>query len=86
MRTRHFQLFRARNLPDAGGRTLFFHTKCTDRRHPSLFFDPQDVPEFEGDSAWFKAEWRDKRWRVMRRVDELGRPWPPDNASDGLAS
>jgi hypothetical protein len=80
MRTDRFELFRARTLPDAGGRTLFFHTKTTDRRHPSHFFDPQEVPEFEGESAWFEVEWRDKRWRVTRRVDEVGVPSRPADA------
>jgi hypothetical protein len=75
MKTRRFQLFRARYLPDAGGGTLHFHTRGADRRHPPHFFGPDEVPEFEGDSAWFECERRGGRWRILRRVDESGAPW-----------
>lgn len=41
-----------------------------------MFFSPEQVPEFEGDTAWFEAERVPKKgWRIVRRVDELGRPY-----------
>jgi hypothetical protein len=76
MKTRILQLKRYRNLPSAGSGTLYFATKSTDRRHPSLFFDPSEVPEFDGEEAWFLAERITGGWRIARRVQETGEPWP----------
>ncbi len=76
MNTRRFQLKRFRSLADAGGETLFFRATGGDRRHPMPFFRPEDVPAFEGDTAWFLAE-RTPRggWRIVRRIH-------PDARSD----
>ena len=70
MRTREFTLRRARALPNAGGYTLYFVSEGGDRRHPPHFFQPDEVPEFEGESALFECVWRDGRWRVAHRIDE----------------
>jgi hypothetical protein len=72
MRSRRFKLIRYRNLPEAGGRTLFFRADGGDRRHPAPFFRPHEVPEFDGDSAWFEAE-RIRGgggWRILRRIPD----------------
>jgi hypothetical protein len=74
--TRILQLKRYRALPSAGSRTLFFATPSTDRRHPSMFYRPDDVPEFDGDTGWFLAERVTGGWRIVRRVQEDGGPWP----------
>jgi hypothetical protein len=72
MRTRKFKLVRYCNLPQAGGRTLFFRADGGDRMHPAPFFRPDEVPEFEGDSAWFEAEQapRGGGWRIVRRLPD----------------
>ena len=71
-----FQLFRATASDASGLRTLFFHTKPMGRRARAIFFRPHRVPEFEGDSAWFEVKRVPKRgWEIVRRVDELGRPY-----------
>jgi hypothetical protein len=71
MRSRRFKLLRYRNLPEWGGQTLFFRADGGDRRHPAPFFRPNEVPEFEGESAWFEAERVPKGgWRIVRRLPE----------------
>ena len=74
METYRFQLFRARTPPDADGRAPYFYTAATERHRRALFFRPHEVPEFEGDSAWFEARRHDGQWRIVRRVDELEAP------------
>jgi hypothetical protein len=66
MKTRTLKLIRSKALPEAGGHTLFFHTEGADRRHPPQFFQPHEVPEFEGVEAWFECEKRGGRWRILR--------------------
>lgn len=75
MLIRRFQLIRHRSLPQAGGRTLFFSTAGASRKNRAKFLRPENVPEFEGESAFFVCErGRDGVWRAVRRVDWLGRP------------
>lgn len=70
------KLTRQRNLPSAGAGTLFFTTDHIGRRRHSDFFRPSEVPEFEGESAWFEAEQVPKMgWRILRRVTEHGQPY-----------
>jgi len=46
------------------------------RKHPAKIFHAHEVPEFEGETAWFEAEWVLKRgWRLIRRVNEHGQPF-----------
>jgi hypothetical protein len=65
---KRMELHRSRLLPQDGGRTIFFHTQSSSRSRPQTFFGPQDVPEFEGDSAWFECERKGGRWHILRRV------------------
>jgi hypothetical protein len=76
MRTRVFHLRRQRSLPNAGAETLFFTCDGGSRKSPHPIFRAAQVPEFDGDTAWFEAE-RVPRigWRIVRRVDERGRPY-----------
>jgi hypothetical protein len=76
VRTRILKLERSRSLPNDGSRTLFFVSQSTDRRHPSLFFRPDEVPEVDGDEGWFLAERVIGGWRIARRVQENVKPWP----------
>jgi hypothetical protein len=75
VRTRNLHLKRYRNLPNDGSRTPFLASRTTDRRHPSLFFRPHEVPEIDGDAGWFLAERVIGGWRIARRVQETGEPW-----------
>ena len=68
MKTRVFKLIRQRSLPEAGGATMFFQTESGDRRHPPHFFQPEDVPAFQGESATFECEQRNGRWLIVSRV------------------
>lgn len=58
-----------------GGRTLFFLVHGIGRPD---FLDPEQVPDFEGDVAWFELErvrgkvWR--TWKVLRQVKEPEKP------------
>ena len=58
---------------DHEGRTLYFIIATSDRRRRPTFLEPENVPDFPGDSAWFEVE-RVKKgpwlsWRAIRRVD-----------------
>jgi hypothetical protein len=76
MTLRRFKLIRYRALPDAGGHTLFFAADGGGRRHPAPFFQPHEVPDFEGDTAWFEGEGsRARGYRIVRRVHENGQPY-----------
>jgi len=71
MRTRVFKLIRCRGLPQDGGETLFFKTAGGDRKHLPKFFSPKDVPEFDGEEAWFECARPPKgRWRAIRRLPD----------------
>ncbi len=73
---RRFELIRHRSPPTAGGRTLFFSTGGASRKRRAKFLRPENVPEFDGDSAFFVCErGKDGVWRAVRRVDRLGRPY-----------
>lgn len=63
MSVRIAKLSRRRLLEKDGGGTLFFvvHTG----RRPD-YLQPDDVPEFKGDEAWFELE----------RARVAGQPWP----------
>lgn len=58
---------------DLEGRTIYFMLPSSDRRKPPAFVEPEDVPAFDGDAAWFELE-RVKRgpwlkWRAIRKLD-----------------
>ena len=80
------KLTRQRTLENAGSRTLFFTTAHIGRRRHSDFFSPSQVPEFEGESAWFEAEQVPKMgWRILRRVTEHGQPYEDEEAAPRAA-
>ncbi|MDO8912274.1 MAG: hypothetical protein Q8N10_03185 [Phenylobacterium sp.] len=56
---------------DVGGKTLYFMIKSGSRSRQHKFFEPGEVPDFEGDSAWFEIEARGGRshWKVLRQVE-----------------
>jgi hypothetical protein len=73
---RTFELTRQRAPENAGSRTLFFTSPPLGKPGRKVFFRPDQVPDFEGDSAWFEAERVPKvGWRVIRRVTEHGQPY-----------
>ena len=68
---KRMELHRSRLLPKDGAHTIFFHTVSSSRSRPQIFFEPQDVPAFDGESAWFECERKGGRWRILRRVDGI---------------
>lgn len=76
------KLIRHRTMENAGSRTLFFTTDFIGRKGRPDFFRPHQVPEFEGEEAWFEAERVPKLgWRILRRVTEQGPPYEDAPAS-----
>lgn len=71
-RTMIRKIRRVRTHAHEGGRTLHFMTLNGSKRNPTRFFDPDQVPEFEGEEAWFEVEsvrgsvWM--TWRFLRQV------------------
>jgi hypothetical protein len=93
--TRTFRLTRMRALPEAGGETLAFQTEGVGRRSRALFFDPREVPAFEGETATVEAVRKPGGWAVhpaqrtlQRNVQRTARThpthWLPVVAGDGL--
>lgn len=76
LQSRVLHLHRARSLPDAGGETLYFVEEGGSRKKPAKFFDPRDVPAFDGERASFFAEQvRLKGWVLRHRVNRDGTPY-----------
>lgn len=68
--TRICEVRRQRLLPQDGGGTLFFTIHGLARR--ARFADPGQVPEFEGEVAFFEVEQRNKTrlgYVFLRQVD-----------------
>lgn len=68
--TRVCEVQRKRLLPQDGGGTLFFTIHGLSRR--ARFAEPPDVPEFEGEVAFFEVEQRNKTklgYVFIRQVD-----------------
>ena len=68
---RIIKLTRFRSLPNAGSKTLFFkypHGKS------GRFLRPAQVPEFDGEAAWFEVEVSGTRVRFIRQMGENGKP------------
>ena len=65
------KLTRARALPNAGGHTLYFHYQ---QGKSGRFLRPPQVPEFDGDVAWFEIEIVRGKVRIVRQVTETGEP------------
>ena len=57
----------------ADGSTLHHCIPGTDRQHLASFLRPGEVPDFEGDVAWFEMKWHRKGvwmgWTIIRQVD-----------------
>ncbi len=64
-----YKVERARSLPDAGGRTLYFMIRSGSRRRPHKFFQPGEVPAFDGEVAWFEIDRKSGAWTFLRQVD-----------------
>lgn len=68
---------RLRRVTDHDGRTLHFMIPTSDRRHPSEFLSCDQVPDFDGDEAWFELEKIHAKpwafWKVLRRVEAPAR-------------
>ena len=87
MTTRRMKLIRHRTMENAGSRTLFFTTDFIGRKGSPDFFRPNQVPEFEGESAWFEAERVPKLgWRIIRRVTEQGQPYEAAPGNGGIST
>jgi hypothetical protein len=55
------------------GRTLTVFARASHRKGKWHFFQPDEVPEFEGEGGWFEIEWVARRkWRVVRQVERSG--------------
>lgn len=63
-----FKIERLRARADDGGRTLSYFIRPGSRRRPWKFFDPAEVPAFEGESAWFEIDRTGGTWTVLREV------------------
>ena len=72
------QTCRIERRTDGAGRTLFFMIVSGSRSRQHKFFGPDEVPAFEGDSAWFEVEPRGGRlhWKVLRQVEPPERTPP----------
>jgi hypothetical protein len=57
---------RKRALPNAGAHTLFFHAPGFGKS--GVFFQPQEVPAFDGEEAEFEYERKGGRVRLLRLV------------------
>lgn len=67
MRRIRRQLHRRRDLD---GRPLNLMIRAASRDRSHRFMDPADVPDFEGESAWFEIEvLAGGRLRFLRRIE-----------------
>ncbi|MGA0603879.1 hypothetical protein ACO2Q3_24445 [Caulobacter sp. KR2-114] len=66
----HVLNYEVHRRTDLEGRTLYFMIYSGSRRRQHTFFEPSQVPAFEGASAWFAIE-RDHRggWTFLRQVE-----------------
>lgn len=72
--TRICEVRRKRLLPQDGGGTLFFTIHGLARR--ARFAEPSEVPEFEGEVAFFEVERRSRTklgYVFLRQVEHRGR-------------
>jgi hypothetical protein len=55
---------------DLDGRLLYGMIRAASRDRPHRFVDPADVPDFEGESAWFEIEvLAGGQLQFLRRID-----------------
>jgi hypothetical protein len=67
---RTYKVQRYRNTPEAGGQTLFFGIDLGSRRRGHKWFNPGQVPEFEGDEAWFEIDRQRGGRKFVRQVEQ----------------
>jgi hypothetical protein len=60
------KLTRHRSLPNAGSRTLFFKLEVG---RLGRFLDPHQVPDFDGDEAWFEYQKVRGEITLLRQID-----------------
>ena len=84
------QVSKIERRTDLTGKTLYLIIKSGSRSRQHKFFEPHEVPDFEGDSAWFEIEPRSGRahWKVLRQVAPPAGPiakndCPPSSATGG---
>jgi hypothetical protein len=65
-----------RRFTDGSGRTLFFAVHLGSRRAGWRFFQPGEVPEFEGETARFEVEVVKGRWVFGRRIEAIDQGHP----------
>ncbi len=66
------KLERLKSRPEDGGQTLSLFIRPGSRSRPYTWFEPQQVPAFDGDFAYFEMERIKGGWKVLREV-----PPPP---------
>jgi hypothetical protein len=59
-------------LPGPGGITYRYLVRPGRRRGQWIWFDPHEVPEFEGAFAHFECERIPGHWKVLRQVGSGG--------------
>jgi hypothetical protein len=64
-----YKVMRSATLPNAGSRTLYFSVLLGSRSRGHKFFEPHEVPDFEGDIAWFEIDRSKGQWRFVRQVE-----------------
>ena len=64
---------RLRSGADDGRRTLSYFIRPGSRRRSWKFFNPDQVPDFDGESAWFEIDRGQGAWRFVRQVPPPGR-------------
>ena len=64
---RPLKITRSRHRPENGGGTAFFKV---DVGRLGRFLEPHQVPDFDGDEAWFEIEgFQNGPLRLIRQVD-----------------
>lgn len=72
------KLRRVRSTKEDGYRTLYFvtdHLGPRRSRSVDTFIDPEHVPDFEGEEAWFELERvKGTPWSYWRAIRQVGVP------------
>lgn len=65
LRPRPALIERLTDHPNRGGETLAYFVRPGSRSRPYIWFDPHEVPPFEGPSATFDIQRTAGRWQVV---------------------
>ena len=68
MPTHRYKIERLTMGAAEGNRTSRFFIRPGSVRRPWKFFDPEEVPPFDGPVAWFEIERKGAEWRFIRQV------------------